>query len=105
MQSQPAQAAFVPPLLLDAGSPGAYDRRDMGLGCPSRRSLAVSLAGLLAAGTVVLTQGRTAGASVTPPPHLALVDEYCLSCHDADHEKGGLVLEKLLPDDVSRHPE
>ena len=77
----------------------------MGLGCPSRRSLAVSLAGLLAAGTVVLTQGRTAGPSVTPPPHLALVDEYCLSCHDADHEKGGLVLETLLPDDVARHPE
>src|SRR5436190_7583151 len=28
-------------------------------------------------------------------PHVALVDEYCLSCHDKDHEKGKLVLETV----------
>ena len=42
-----------------------------------------------------------------PPPsdHVSLVDEYCLSCHDKDHEKGGLVLEAVIGHDVSQHPE
>jgi hypothetical protein len=33
------------------------------------------------------------------------VDEYCLSCHDKDHEKGGLVLETVAAHDVAQHPE
>jgi len=72
-----------------------------------RGPLAAGLAGLLAAGSVVLTQARTSpgGPAVAAAPPLAVVNRYCLSCHDEDHEKGGLVLEKYLPDDVSRHPE
>ncbi|MBW8861749.1 MAG: DUF1587 domain-containing protein, partial [Acidobacteria bacterium] len=35
----------------------------------------------------------------------ALVDEYCLSCHDKDHEKGGLVLETIASHDVAQHPD
>ncbi|MFL6280077.1 MAG: DUF1592 domain-containing protein [Vicinamibacterales bacterium] len=38
-------------------------------------------------------------------PHVALVDEYCLSCHDKDHEKGKLVLETVADDHVAEHPE
>src|SRR5689334_355267 len=38
-------------------------------------------------------------------PHIALVDEYCLSCHDKDHEKGGLVLENIADQDVAEHAE
>ena len=38
-------------------------------------------------------------------PHVSLVDEYCLSCHDKDHEKGGLVLETVMAHDVSQNPE
>src|SRR3954465_7083652 len=38
-------------------------------------------------------------------PHVALVDEYCLSCHDKDHEKGKLVLDTVAEDDVAEHPE
>jgi hypothetical protein len=34
-----------------------------------------------------------------------LVDEYCLSCHDKDHEKGKLVLETVAADEVPAHPE
>src|SRR3954471_10017983 len=34
-------------------------------------------------------------------PHVALVDEYCLSCHDKDHEKGKLVLETVAEDKVA----
>ena len=42
-----------------------------------------------------------------PPPAdpVSLVDEYCLSCHDKDHEKGGFVLETAIGHDVSQHPE
>ncbi|HEU4934806.1 MAG TPA: DUF1592 domain-containing protein [Vicinamibacterales bacterium] len=38
-------------------------------------------------------------------PHVALVDEYCLSCHDKDHEKGQLVLETITEDDIADHPD
>jgi mono/diheme cytochrome c family protein len=75
--------------------------------------VSVVIVGVLAAGSA-LTMQAASGArrpSATSPsaapvraPYLALVDDYCLSCHDKDHEKGGLVLENVS-DDVSRHPE
>ncbi len=34
-----------------------------------------------------------------------VIDEYCLRCHDADHEKGGLILEKFDPARAEQHPE
>jgi hypothetical protein len=44
-------------LCLDGGKSGAYDGRQyMGVGDPSWRPIAISLAGLLAAGSVVLTK-------------------------------------------------
>jgi hypothetical protein len=72
------------------------------------RILGFGVAGLVAAGTVVFTkeERRTPGdRSAVAPPHVSLVSQYCLACHDEDHEKGGLVLEKILSDDVSRHPD
>jgi hypothetical protein len=52
---------------------------------------------------------RPAGHRVAPPaalgPQAALVDDYCLSCHDKDHEKGGLVLEAIAGEDIAQHPD
>jgi mono/diheme cytochrome c family protein len=70
------------------------------------RILGVGVASLLAAGSVVFTKEARrspGGLSVVAPPHVSLVDDYCLACHDEDHEKGGLVLEKIISDDVSQH--
>ena len=53
-----------------------------------------------AASTSKASPSRTSETNVA-----ALVDEYCLSCHDEDHEKGGLVLETIASDDVAQHPE
>jgi Protein of unknown function (DUF1592)/Protein of unknown function (DUF1588)/Protein of unknown function (DUF1585)/Protein of unknown function (DUF1595)/Protein of unknown function (DUF1587) len=38
-------------------------------------------------------------------PQVALVDDYCLSCHDKDHEKGGLVLETVAAEEIGQHPD
>lgn len=70
--------------------------------------LGVGLACLIAAGSAVSTEepkGLPGGPSVAAAPHVSLVDTYCLACHDEDHEKGGLVLEKILSEDVSEHPD
>jgi hypothetical protein len=86
----------------------------MRLAMPGSLLVSVSIVGVLAAGSA-LTMHAASGArrpshpsrSTGAParaPYAALVDDYCLSCHDKDHEKGGLVLENVS-DDVSRHPE
>jgi Protein of unknown function (DUF1592)/Protein of unknown function (DUF1588)/Protein of unknown function (DUF1587)/Protein of unknown function (DUF1585)/Protein of unknown function (DUF1595)/Cytochrome C oxidase, cbb3-type, subunit III len=53
-----------------------------------------------AASTSKASPSRTSETNVA-----ALVDEYCLSCHDKDHEKGGLVLETIASHDVAQHPD
>ena len=93
------------------------------MGRPRRLAIALGVAGALAGGavfTVQAQQPRRLSPAPTPKPtavrlanspsipaapHVALVDEYCLSCHDQDHEKGGLVLEKVENEDVARHPD
>jgi Protein of unknown function (DUF1592)/Protein of unknown function (DUF1588)/Protein of unknown function (DUF1587)/Protein of unknown function (DUF1585)/Protein of unknown function (DUF1595)/Cytochrome C oxidase, cbb3-type, subunit III len=65
--------------------------------------LCVCLLAVLAAARVFTQQ--TASARAGHAPHISLVDEYCLSCHDKDHEKGGLVLEDVIGHDVTQHPE
>jgi hypothetical protein len=79
----------------------------MRAGRPARRSISLGVIGLLAAGFVftVKAQQTPAGLPSTASPHLSLIDEYCLSCHDKDHEKGGLVLETVAAHDVAQHPE
>ncbi len=84
-------------------------------GRPDRLSILLIAAGLFVAGGVLSVKaypsvrdvpprgaGRSTGSTV---PQAALVDEYCLSCHDKDHEKGGLVLETVASLDVSQHPD
>jgi mono/diheme cytochrome c family protein len=62
-----------------------------------------------AAGVVFLLQGGrfVPVAAATPPtaPHVPLVEDYCLSCHDDDHKKGGLALDAVTADVVDRHPD
>ncbi len=80
----------------------------MGVPNPSRASIAVGLLAVLAASSGLFTlnaQQQRARRSSTPAPHLALIDDYCLSCHDEDHKKGGLALDAIAAHDVARHPD
>ena len=73
---------------------------------PGRALLVVGAAGLIAAGGRVFA--RTAAAPAGSPPaalHAALVDEYCLTCHDEDEKKGGLALDTVARQDVAQHPD
>ncbi len=59
------------------------------------------------AASLVLASGI---AAQTPPvapaaPVPAMVGKYCIECHDADANKGGLNLEELLAGGVTRRPE
>ena len=45
------------------------------------------------------------GAAASDAGPRTLVDDYCLSCHDSDKKKGGLALDTITADDVTRHPE
>ena len=84
---------------------------------PGRASIVAGAAGLCAAGGLVFTlhaqqtpaalpaPDRAATHSEQTSPQLALVDDYCLSCHDEDHKKGGLSLEAVAAHDVTRHPD
>jgi cytochrome c5 len=40
-----------------------------------------------------------------PVSQREVIEEYCLRCHDADHEKGGLILEKFDPARAEQKPE
>ena len=74
----------------------------------SRVSIPVGLAGALAAAGFVFTleaQQSHPAPSLAAATHLALIDEYCLSCHDEDHKKGGLALDTVGAQDIVRHPE
>jgi mono/diheme cytochrome c family protein len=85
---------------------GGYDDAYTPMHYPGRALLVVGAAGLIAAGGRVFA--RTAAEPAGPPPaalHLALVDEYCVTCHDADEKKGGLALDSVALQDVSQHPD
>jgi hypothetical protein len=80
----------------------------MGVPNPSRASITLGLLALLAASSGLFTlnaQQQRARRPSTPAPHLAVIDDYCLSCHDEDHKKGDLSLEAIAAHDVARHPE
>jgi hypothetical protein len=79
-------------------------------GGPAKLAIAIGVAGLLCTGgqsivRALPSKGHAGPARRSLGPHVALVDEYCLSCHDKDHEKGQLVLETVAQDDVPAHPE
>ena len=80
----------------------------MRLRTPGRTSIAVAALGLLAAGGLGLTLDarQSPNHPLTSTAGLfSFVDEYCLSCHDEDNQKGGLVLETVAATDVVKHPD
>jgi len=82
----------------------------MPLGRPGRVSFAAVASGLLVVGGAVTAGSRDPAPhpnrSASPVgPQATLVEEYCLSCHDKDHEKGGLVLETIATQEVPQHAE
>ena len=87
-------------------SPGRLHRRSI-----ARAIAALLLVGGPAVGTANLAGSNDAARHPAPShsssagPQVALVDDFCLSCHDKDHEKGGLVLEAIATEDVTQHPD
>src|SRR5262245_14896371 len=71
----------------------------MGPGARVRISFLLGAAGLLSAGRLGL--GREAHHDAPAE----LVQTYCLSCHDDDHKKGDLALDRYLDAGVGDHPE
>ena len=73
----------------------------------SKVSISVGMACLAAACFVFTLEAQQPphGPLATTAPHVSLVDDYCLSCHDEDHKKGGLELESVAADEVPRHPD
>jgi mono/diheme cytochrome c family protein len=73
---------------------------------PTTAAIAVAGASLVAATGAVYT--LQAQQSAAPPsssaPHLALVENYCVTCHDEEEKKGGLSLQ-LVSADVSQDQE
>ena len=64
--------------------------------------------GFIAAAGLALTlqaQQPPGSPPFTAAEHAALVDEYCVSCHDNDKKKGELTLESILTDEVATHPD
>ncbi|HZB26357.1 MAG TPA: c-type cytochrome domain-containing protein, partial [Vicinamibacterales bacterium] len=61
----------------------------------------------LGTGAGLALEARQDAANRTPAPvsHVAVIDEYCVSCHDEDKKRGELALDTLLPRDVARHPD
>ena len=75
---------------------------------PTRLAIAIGIVSLLCLGWQSIrakAEDRALPAKRSAAPHVALVDEYCLSCHDKDHEKGQLVLETIAEDDIAEHPD
>src|SRR5262245_15148570 len=58
---------------------------------------------------LVGVSGLVTGIGLRPapprPPHVEIVETYCLSCHDEDHKKGDLALDTALTSAVGEHPE
>jgi cytochrome c551/c552 len=71
-----------------------------------RVSVGIGAAGLLAiTGFLTVEARQHAAPSPSPSTARALVDEYCLSCHDEDKKRGGLSFEAVAAHDVADHPE
>jgi Protein of unknown function (DUF1552)/Protein of unknown function (DUF1592)/Protein of unknown function (DUF1587)/Protein of unknown function (DUF1595)/Planctomycete cytochrome C len=72
-----------------------------------RISIAMGVAGALAAlGSVFTLEARQDPVAASPTaPHLSLVDDYCVSCHDETEKKGGLALDTVALQDVARNPD
>ena len=73
---------------------------------PIAASISIGIACLVAVCGVILTpEAHQAKSPKTATPHLALIDEYCLSCHDEGQKTAKLALDTIGAQDVARHPE
>ncbi len=71
-------------------------------------TISAGMAGVLAAVGFAFTleaQQPPSGSPQTTAVHRALIDEFCVSCHDEDEKKAGLALDTLAAQDVLQHPE
>ena len=75
----------------------------------SQRSWSVGvLLGLFAVGGLVCTLEARQPSTAVPEPtaaHSAVVNKYCVFCHNADLKTGGLALDAISSDEVGRHSE
>jgi len=61
---------------------------------------------LLAAGAIFGAPSQPVFASSpVSSPVTAMVNQFCVDCHDTEMKKGGLDLDSILGDDVTQHPE
>ena len=80
----------------------------MRVGSPLRGIVIAGVICVLAGGHAERTleaQRAASGPAVNSTPPSALIDEYCLSCHDQDHKKADLALDALEADAIDRHPD
>jgi mono/diheme cytochrome c family protein len=91
---------------LDGRRPSAY-HPGMRLRSPGTAFVAIGVAATCSAGALAFTlhAATTPASGGTPSTLPALVDEYCLECHDNDKQRAGLSLEGRAIKDVARHPE
>jgi len=71
------------------------------------RSNSVCASGVLGAAFVLAVETQLSPVSAQAPAvaHRALVTRYCVSCHNDRLKSGGLALDDVLAQDVSRHPD
>jgi mono/diheme cytochrome c family protein len=64
-------------------------------------------AGLAVAGRTALTlnAAQQTAAPAAAAPHLALVDKYCVACHDESMKKADLALDTVARDPIAQHPD
>ena len=74
---------------------------------PARVAIASGVTALFGASGILLglQAQQPSRATSSAAPHVSLIDEYCLSCHDEDHKKGELSLEAVASQDVASHPD
>ena len=75
---------------------------------PRKGAVFSCLAGVLAAGGVLLAleAGQPAAGAPSPSaPHLAVINRYCVSCHNDRVKRGGLALDTIAAHEVGQHPE
>src|SRR5213593_3195360 len=72
-----------------------------------RLSTSASVISLLTAGFVLTLEAQPSpvGAQVPTAAHRALVNRYCVSCHNARLKNGGLALDEVNEQDIERHPD
>ena len=64
---------------------------------PATAVMVVASAGFVATGAIYTLQAQQSAPS-SSPPHLTLVEDYCVTCHDEEEKKGGLSLQLASAD-------